>query len=181
MFLATHAIVGATTALSLRKKPLAALFAAFLSHFAADVIPHWDYRLASVVSSSTDYLKTSVIYDNRFIGDLFVTGADFAIGVAIAFLIAAILFRKYRLFAVLGAAAGVLPDFLQIIYFTFRNSPLIYLQKFHHWVQTYSNLSDQPLLGITLQIVTAAAAICLLVYFEKRAARKNAPRSIADN
>ncbi len=181
MFLATHAVVGAATALALRKKPFLALFAAFLSHFTADVIPHWDYRLASIVRSSTDYLKTSVIYDNRFIGDLFVTGADFAIGVVIAFLIAAVLFQRYRLFAVLGAAVGVLPDFLQIMYFTFQNSPLVYLQKFHHWIQTYSDLSSRPFLGISLQIVTAATAVCLLVYFEKRAARKNAPKSITDN
>lgn len=39
-----HAVTGALVAAAINK-PLIALPAALLSHFAADVVPHWNYRL----------------------------------------------------------------------------------------------------------------------------------------
>jgi hypothetical protein len=39
-----HAVTGALVAAAI-KEPAIALPAAFLSHFAADAIPHWNYRL----------------------------------------------------------------------------------------------------------------------------------------
>jgi hypothetical protein len=45
MILSTHAIVGGAIASLFPSHPLLVVAAGFVSHFAIDAIPHWDYPL----------------------------------------------------------------------------------------------------------------------------------------
>jgi len=153
MTLTAHALAGASVAMLLRNNPVAAFFGAFAIHFVADVLPHWDYKIKSLKKNPDNYLENRIVFDTTFLRDLFFTGLDCSLGIVLSFFVISQIAPVYAPIAVLGAIGGVLPDFLQLIYFIFPKSPIIYLQKFHHWVQAENIFEHSPFWGIVSQVV----------------------------
>ena len=163
MILATHAVGGAVTALLLRRWPVFSIVAALLSHFVLDAIPHWHYPLRSLHRDKNWAIASRITFNRGFLRDLLVTGLDCGLGVAIS-LDAALTFQPDHVgLALLGASAGVLPDFLQLIYHILPR-PLRPLQKFHLWIHAKAKLNDRLLFGVGSQILLVLCFIALLAW-----------------
>jgi hypothetical protein len=165
MILATHAIGGAAVAIAAKYNPVAAFFLAFLSHFALDAIPHWEYQITSRRKYPQDPLKEVMIFDKKFIRDLAVTGGDCLLGAALSIGAIWVISPSYLSIVFLGVIGGVLPDFLQLVYFIFPKSPLRYLQLVHSKIQSGTRLNNMPLLGITLQIAISVVILGSALFF----------------
>jgi hypothetical protein len=173
MILATHAIVGAALG-RLIPYPWGAFLVGFASHFAIDAIPHWQYRLASMVHRDGPMENDMVIHpapfftlkwclvNRKFIGDLARTGLDFAAGMVLSIL----LFQGTNNLAnisiplIAGAVGGVLPDALQFAYFKIRREPLTTLQKIHLWAHAKRDFTMFPY-GIASQALVIASAVVI--------------------
>ncbi len=147
MFLTSHAVAGAATASLFPQNPFLAFIAGFLSHFALDAIPHWDYKIKS--SSVNPLIGAKMRYDKNFWEDVIHIGSDGLIGIFLAL----ILFTSPQNFWVIlwGIFGGILPDPLQFLYIQFRHEPLISLFKFHLWVHTKRDTEKYPLLYFSLE------------------------------
>src|SRR4051812_919290 len=91
MTLTTHAVVGtaaavaADAAFGFSVTPLvlsASALAAFMSHFAADAIPHWNegQLLSSIVEDSNDPLNIDMKLNKQFVRDLGILATDALLG-----------------------------------------------------------------------------------------------------
>ncbi len=162
MILGTHAIVGAAVG-RLIPNPLGAIVAGFISHFAIDAIPHWQYNLASMVHRDGP-MEDDMVINRKFAGDLARTGLDFALGMVLSLLLFQgtsldnLVYNSLPLLA--GAVGGVLPDALQFVYFKIRREPLTTLQKLHNWAHAGKNLDAFPY-GIASQLIVAAIAVVI--------------------
>ncbi len=163
MILTPHALAGAATAVILRKHPFIAIVAAFLSHFILDAIPHWVYKLNSVKKDHSKPFGWDFIFGKGLVKDFFKTGFDFSIGLAIALGISGMFFPNYFWLTFFGAAAGVLPDFLTLVYYLFPDSPLSYLYWFHIKIHTREHLDSGSLLGFGYQIIFSLAITVIMV------------------
>ena len=115
MVLSTHVITGGAVATLAPGNPALGFILGFASHFLLDSIPHWDYVLASKKTSGNDPLDTSMDMGKDFIRDLFVMGFDFLIGMIVVYSLLYSDSLRFTLMA--GIIGGVLPDFLQFMYF----------------------------------------------------------------
>ncbi len=164
MTLTTHAIVGAAVAQLFPQNPVLAFAAGFLSHFAIDSLPHWDYTLLSLRENKENPLETDMDINKEFLLDIVRMGTDAFVGILLSILIFTGIFKIPFWIPVLGASAGLLPDFLQFVYFKTRLPILTPLQKFHIWIQKGKSLAVRPVVGIGLQAALIVALIILLVY-----------------
>lgn len=161
MILTTHAIVGAAAG-RIFSNPLMAFAAGFISHFILDAIPHWAYALKSKARNKEEPLKENIVLNREFIGDLARIGLDFVLGVSAAIFI----FRGEDRFIgapanlLAGIAGGLLPDFMQFLYFKIRHEPLIFFQKLHIYVHKEKEFSALPY-GIPSQIIVIIAAVII--------------------
>ncbi len=129
MVLSVHASVGGGLAAIASLNPVSALFAGFISHFLLDAIPHRDYPLRSKERDERDRTKDKMHFDRRFAFDLLVVGSDC---LAAFIILAAMTFGTALFWPVFfGAVGGVLPDFLQFLYFATKNTLLERLRWFH--------------------------------------------------
>lgn len=166
MTLTTHALVGASTAVLFPEKPVAAFVAGFLSHLAIDSLPHWDYKLHSLERDPADLLSTDMKFGDKFLVDLRNTASDSILGVSLSVLIFSVFVFQAPLFTVLVAAcAGILPDFLQFVYFKTRSKLLEPLQKFHIWLQKGRSLKVSAAVGLPLQALLVLLIIVSLKIF----------------
>jgi hypothetical protein len=150
--LTTHALVGASAAVLFPEEPLWAFLVGFASHFAIDSLPHWDYKLRSLQRNQNDLLSTDMKFGKDFLIDLRNTAGDSILGVSLSVLMFAVFVFQAPVFTVLAAACGgILPDFLQFVYFKTRSKLLEPLQKFHIWIQKGKTLMVSGKLGIPLQ------------------------------
>ncbi|RJP45759.1 hypothetical protein C4587_00385 [Candidatus Parcubacteria bacterium] len=162
MTLTAHAVFGTAAALVFRENPVAAFVAAFASHFAADAIPHWDYSIRSFTEHPSDYRKSSFTFGKQFRRDLFVSGLDCTLGFFASLAAAAALHPGYIRIALIGATGGVLPDFLQLMYYLMPR-PFEKLQKFHWAIQKNNVLKKKyPLFGISSQAALVLAALAVI-------------------
>lgn len=152
MTLTTHAIVGAATASLFPEHLITAFTAGFISHFLIDAIPHWDYKLRSVKKDPENPLNNDMVFGFNFILDILDISFDFFLAVTLPFLIFGSSIFSQSLILLVGIAGGVLPDFLQFVYFKFRKEPLLSLQKFHGWIHTDKRLTEWKR-GIALQFI----------------------------
>ncbi|MBI4085364.1 MAG: hypothetical protein HY432_02580 [Candidatus Liptonbacteria bacterium] len=165
MILATHAVVGAASAIVFRDNPAIALTVAFLSHFVLDAIPHWHYRLLSRIIDASLQFGEKLNFNGEFLKDTFRTGIDFGVGLVISLAISQSFYPDYFWLTAFGAFAGALPDLLQVIYERFPNTPLYHFKKFHENVHAKTSLDEQPLVGISQQIIVSIAAAFVMIYF----------------
>lgn len=158
MTLTTHAVVGAAAAELFLGHPVLAFCAGFVSHFAIDALPHWDYKLASMQEDEINPLNADMKIGKAFAFDI----THILFDVSLGFTLAAILMTVLQLpldTAAIGALAGVLPDATQFLYFKTRSKILEPLQRFHIWIQKGKSLEVTPFVGISLQ-----TALVILVY-----------------
>lgn len=160
MTLATHIAIAAAAA-----KPFAAFHPVIpfvigaVSHFLADAIPHWDYRLESMADAD-DAEKQHLEFSKKTCArDLLRLSADGFLGAGIAFL--ALQPRAPAELFFFGAIVigGALPDFLEGIYATRRAPFLAPLHAFHHWIHTKIKLGPYPYIGIPFQILIVLIAL----------------------
>ena len=163
MILATHAVVGGALGLLLRDNPAGAIFAAFTSHFLLDAIPHWHYQLRAKERDAGMPFGYRLRFDRDLIRDIVTTGMDCAVGTAIPLAAGALVAPTYLWVIFWGAAASVLPDFTQFLYYAFPRSPLRHLQRFHYAIHAKTRLDHKPLVGIPAQIALAAIFLALML------------------
>jgi hypothetical protein len=159
MTLTTHAVVGAAIVTSMPNHPVFGFILAFASHFALDAIPHWDYRLSSQKTGSSNRMDDDMIMNKNFFIDLLKIGLDFLCGILLALLFFTLYSPHLFWIPILGVLGAVLPDALQFVYFKWRHQPLIALQRFHLWIHAKSDFNHKPLIGIPLQIVLIVIVI----------------------
>jgi hypothetical protein len=144
MTLTTHALAGVVAASFFPDKPILAFVAGFASHFAIDSLPHYDYSeyLPSFVRDENSPLNNVMQRGAYFWRDMAIIALDALIGFVLVFVAARILGLSYE-YALIGAGAGLYPDFLQFVYFNVRNTAyepvVLELQKFHRYVQDGKN------------------------------------------
>ena len=165
MVLTPHALAGTAAAMVFRHHPVLAFCAGFISHFLIDAIPHWHYPLQSLEKNLESPLDSRIVFDRRLIHDCILIGIDFGIGVGISLIATYVLFPQYLLVAFLGAIGGIIPDFLQFLYYIFRDSPLLYLQRLHVWIHAKKRLDSTPVSGVAYQLAFSALCIFILRSF----------------
>ncbi len=157
MTLSTHAVSGGIIASVVSRLPIVGFVLAFLSHFALDAIPHWDYKLASKKKGESGPLTDDIVLNKDFVSDLLKIALDLLIGIA-AIIILHYLFRFPLGSLILGGIAGALPDLLQFVYFKTRIEPFISIQKFHIWIHSKKRIMS-PILGILIQAAIVSALV----------------------
>ncbi len=153
MVLSTHACFGAMMAALVPSNPVLGFCLGFASHFALDTVPHWDYKLQSMHKDLNNPLNNDMHWQNGVMVDIAKIGLDFSLGLALPLLVLGKFLGLPTLPILLGALGGMAPDFLQFVYFKFKNSPLKYLQRFHQFVHAKKRLNGQYILGPLLQII----------------------------
>lgn len=156
MTLTTHAVIGGAIAGSLTHAPLAGLLLAFATHFAADAIPHWDYKLKSRQDNKEKPLERTLGYGAVFHRDLMVIGMDAFLGFLLITILAWLAGFSFW-FIWFGAALGMLPDALQFAYHRLGGTTLTAIQYFHVVIMhAKSDLKDKPVWGIFTQLLLIA-------------------------
>jgi hypothetical protein len=170
MTLTTHAIIGAAIASSIPSHPVLGFALGFGSHFLLDAIPHWDYSRDSVKENTENPMKSEMTFNKDFVIDLFKMGADFLLGLTVVFFI--FVYPNFNIPLILsgaifwGVVGGLLPDFLQFVYFIWKHEPMVSLQKFHVlWAHAKISLDDRPALGITLQAILIIIVVMISKLF----------------
>ncbi len=164
MTLATHMIIAAAAA-----KPFAAFhpvisFAiAAASHFLADAIPHWDYRLESMADADDPEKQHLEFSKKKFARDLARLSADGFLGAGIVFLALKPHTATEFFFFSAIVIGGALPDFLEGVYATQAAPFLAPLHAFHNWIHTKIKLGFYPYIGIPFQILIAGIAFWFLL------------------
>ena len=166
MILATHAIVGASVAKIVSVNPIAGFIAGLLSHYFLDSIIHWDYKLKSKKSGEGDKMSEDISINKDFIFDLFKLSLDLIIGIIVIILFLYSPDSKQNMILLAGTIGGILPDFLQFLYFKIKREPLISFQKLHDLVHAEKKLDNYPKLGIFLQAVIITLFIILGRYLK---------------
>jgi hypothetical protein len=166
MTLTTHALLGAAAASLFPASPALAFAAGFASHFAADALPHWDYKILSKKENKEDKLDEHFnIKSREFVLDLLRIGGDAALGTALAVLIFCFWLFDFPVWlAVLGAWVGILPDPMQFVYYKTRSKLLLPLQRFHIWVQKGKSIHPPFYTGLLYQAVVVVGALVVLTY-----------------
>ena len=165
MTLTTHALIAAALAKPLiHVHPIFAFIIAFASHFPADAIPHWDYRLRSVVSSDAPLEKRWKPSRKTLRDDFLRVALDGFLGALAIFAIRRPNTYEEIFWAISVIVGSMLPDFLQGVYFFLkRPAALTPLQKFHQWIHSKIRLGPYPLIGIPFQLMVAGIAIWFLI------------------
>jgi hypothetical protein len=157
--LTTHALVGAAAASVFPQQPLVAFAAGFASHFAIDALPHWDYKILSMDTETDHTLNADMHVNKYFFLDLARTGSDALLGLLLSTIIFSLwIFHLPLTIVLLGACAGITPDFLQFVYFKTRFAILTPLQRFHIWVQKGKSIYPPAIVGMAYQ-----AALVLVI------------------
>lgn len=163
MVLATHAVAGVAVARLFPDNPALGLGLAIVSHFVLDTIPHWDYPLSSLeLPTDGNRLNQYFRLAPAFVADLLKTGVDALLGALIAF---SVFFPHSAMdfwLLILGLTGGVLPDFLQFVFFKYRPRWLRPLQRFHIWIHARRNFNDQPTIGVLMQIALVILIVLVL-------------------
>jgi len=164
MLLTTHAVIGAGIASLFPKQPALGVILAFLSHYALDTIPHWNYALRSRKYDAENELHGEILINKDFLRDLIKIGVDFALGLILAFYIFKEPNVKNNLLPLLGALAGTFPDALQFAYYKIRREPFLSFQKVHIFFHSKDlRLDRRPWpLGLALQATLIVAAVIFL-------------------
>lgn len=161
MVLVTHAVVGAALGQLLPGGPILSGIIGFVSHFALDLVPHWDYRLSAVIKGERPGETDRVLSGRPLAIDVGKVLFDVALG---ALLIWWFLTSPWESSTVIwaGAFGALLPDGLQFLSLKFRPRWLEPLQRFHHLVHSEQDFKTRPLAGIGYQLLLIVATIMLV-------------------
>lgn len=176
MTLATHAVIGGSLAAALpltHAHPVEFVAAAFvigvMSHFMLDVVPHWDYELASDTKAPNP-ADFDLKIGRAFLFDLGKIGLDVGLGLGIALLLYVGLVGRSPFVILAGSIGAVLPDFLQFAYMKIRRPPFTWLQLIHNFYhydksafKKYSTLEGASL-QILFAILVAVSTLSLIIF-----------------
>ena len=94
------------------------------------------------------------------------SGTDFFIGLTVSLVMLASSWSLVSLVPILaGVAGGVLPDFLQFVYFQIKKEPLTSLEHFHVWIHTKNRMKGLAFLSFASQAVLVLTVFCISRYF----------------
>jgi len=159
MTLTSHAVAGAAVATLAPQNPILAFAFGFLSHYLLDAFPHGHYPLRSLIPSPKDKLKEDMTWGWNFVIDLFKMGADFLLGLGLAYLLFAAPNKSGMLAIMLGALAGTLPDPLHFVYWKLRQEPFISLSKFHLSIAATKDFDGDTKKTLLVEISAIVASI----------------------
>ncbi len=159
MILVTHGFAGALAARAFSWNPVAAMIAAFLSHFALDMIPHWHYPLRSKIGAPDAPLGERFGPGRLFARDALIVALDGISGIALSIIFAP---PEFEWLALWGAGFGILPDFLQFLAHYVPHPALREYHRIHRKIHTRIRLDDRPFLGIGSQAALGAVILALL-------------------
>lgn len=119
-----HAVTGALVAAAINN-PALALPAALLSHFAADAVPHWDYKVRGGLRSRQTVMLVDLI-----------------IGIWVLFVLTLIVDATPWV-VLAGGLLAISPDLMWLKFFISgkpamkgsKKSRLNQIRRFHHWIQ----------------------------------------------
>jgi hypothetical protein len=163
MTLTTHAITGATLATLMPNYPALGFVVGFGSHYLLDALPHWSYPISSLEKDKENSLNTIMVISKTSYRDFIKVGMDGIFGLILSFVILGIFFHASLLVIFMGAAGGMLPDFLQFCYWMWKSKLLKPLQKLHNWAHTSVRIDNMPVLGVFSQLLI----IFLIVFIFK--------------
>jgi hypothetical protein len=149
MTLTTHGVIGAATASLFPGNYALAWGVAFLSHFAMDAIPHWDYKTRSM-KRELNPLDSDFEVSRKSLIDLVKIGVDFTLGLALGYLLFPSALHD-PLLVLGGAFFGILPDPLQFVYWKTRSEPFTSLQKLHIAIHAKHRIRNWRI-GIPIQL-----------------------------
>lgn len=167
MTLATHIIIATAVARPLfNLNPVFLFVVSLLSHYAADAIPHWDYRPGVMPSrESNPKIKIESVEFNYtrafFRGTLYIC-IDFLLGLAVVSLTFPIESPQDFIPLFMIALGASLPDFMQGAYVASKMRILKPLQRLHDFTHSKITLSSYPLLGIPLQLIIFLLALSFI-------------------
>lgn len=171
MILSSHVIIAAAATAPLLVHPLtptkavAILGIAVLSHYALDSIPHWDYKLSSIVKTSDSRGPGSLEFSPRrklFLEDLGKAAVDGLLGLLVAFLMLHLSFNWRDLALLLWPAfSAVLPDVASMFYIIFPVPPFSWFYN-AHIVHTKYRWQYGWMSGALSQVATVAVIVWTL-------------------
>lgn len=165
MTLTTHILiaVAATKPIALSHPGL--IFAvAIASHYLSDLIPHWDYRIRSLVQGKRPGEEHWQPHGPSLRNDIIHGSSDFLIG-SLSALVLSRITPEFNLWwyssAVIG---GVLPDALKALYELLgRPKFLTTVETMDAKLHTKIRLGPYPLIGIPFQLAILAVAVIVIV------------------
>ncbi|MDE1874615.1 MAG: hypothetical protein KGI79_01625 [Patescibacteria group bacterium] len=163
MTLTAHAITGAAIAAAIPDHPILGFCAGFVSHYVLDAIPHTDYPIAS--PSLDPMIGGKIVFDKRLALDALRIGGDAVVGVALSYMLFAapgLIGHVGGRVALIGAAAGLLPDFFHFLYLRMPYGPFKALERFHIAIQ---NETKRAWIGVATQVGAVAFVLFLVLYW----------------
>ena len=135
MTLATHILVAGAVAKPFigRVNGLFIFIISIFSHYLADAIPHFDYKLLSIKWNEEHKKSTSIDFKIHIIVlDLLNIAIDIAIGSALLFILVRpeITFANFVTYGLI-ILGGILPDALQPIFILWKRFPMNIIQDIH--------------------------------------------------
>ena len=172
MILSSHIITASAVVAPLLNKPLSftnatlIFFVSFLSHFALDALPHWDYKMLSFTKENGErqfifkkYFSTKDFLKNLLDGATGLAGAILIIGFPKDF-------SEFILFGLI-VFGSILPDALEATYAINKYRFLEPLHKFHLAIHGRRIFQNRPFLGVISQILILILIVLFLIDFEK--------------
>lgn len=159
MLLAPHILVGAAAAAQFSNPFIGMLFA-FISHFALDAIPHWEYSIEPLKQIKTRGIKyvRPILYRVVF---------DLTAGFILVIAAMAISEKNISLdIGIFGGFFGALPDGLSLLLFLRpKNKPLLIIHAIHRKLHFDKQKGLPPLrIGLTTQAVALLLALYFLIF-----------------
>ena len=161
MILTSHALVGASLTNLFPNTPVIGFEIAFASHYIIDMIPHTDYDISDFIQHEEKTVKSILKNAAATLHLLFIV-ADFVVGILLCVLFF-VRDEKSLILTLAGIAGGVMPDFLQFLYFKYKRQPWIFIQKIHDKFHFTKELENQKFWGIFFQF--ALPIFLLTIYF----------------
>ncbi len=166
MILTTHALAGTIVASMIPNHPVLGFGLALASHYALDMIPHWEYKMRTESEDLNVIHKISWRDNNTYL-DILTVKADALVGIllSVGFLLLIGGFNWYTL--AVGVIAGVLPDFLQFAHIIHSHRPFRWTQKIHDFFHADIKWKHRPVLGTLTQVVSIIILIAVSSYLRK--------------
>jgi hypothetical protein len=165
MILTPHSIVGAVIVNMFPSHPAIGFGLAFASHYALDLIPHYDYDLDGFIDSEKKTVQ-SIFHEAKARLRVLLVGCDFLFALVVCFFIF-VRDEKSLYLTLLGVVAGVLPDVFQFFYLKWKREPWIFFQNIHDAIHHPDKMKDRPVLGFLYQLLVIVFFLALYFLFTK--------------
>ncbi len=161
MILTPHAIVGAAVANLVPNEPVLGFVFAFLSHYVLDMIPHKDYDINSFMDKKTRTVVSIFKSSAAALKLIFIIFE--AIGALILCFLIFVRDEKSAAITLIGIIGAWLPDFFQLLYYSFKKQPFIFFQRLHDKIG--HDIEDKKYIWLGISIQVFISIFVLVVYF----------------